>query len=315
MNAPNTKLHPDQVGTGRTDQIIARRFVATTFDTDADSLDCIRITYRAQPAAGGTPAVNPKAATYEVDPTGAGAGKGRVTLKVKNYDTTGTANADVSFTIDLDGTAKVAWASGNATAQTVKDVIDLINENDAGGTSGKLLEGFHAEIGPGGLYDLPVTVASMWLTQAAAYIKGPGALGEPTMFLRRDMEVHTIDSDYLYIARLNLLNKQSDRRNVKLLDLYGAIGTDTGASVLVIQDDDEKYVVPSGTWATDLANHQTYYDVAAARLPAGPQSATNSVEHNPHFAAPMRGPLVVIVKGDTGAAQTVTLNAMLQAAS
>ena len=77
-------------------------------------------------------------------------------------------------------------------------------------------------------------------------------------------------------------------------------------------DDDEDYVVPSGTWATDFANHDLIHEVAAASLPAG-AGAANSLNHNPVEAGSVRGPLLVIVKGETGGAQDIVLNAVMQA--
>ena len=45
------------------------------------------------------------------------------------------------------------------------------------------------------------------------------------------------------------------------------------------------------------------------------QVPTNSFEHNPAFAAPQRGPLVVILASSTDAAQTLNLIASMQVVS
>ena len=308
MSIPNTNMHPNQFGAGSLSAPFSKRLDIATLATDADALDCLYLTYSDDVIPGGNPEVTPKAATVTVDGNGAGT-QGRLTIKIKNYDAnTGTANSDVSFTIDFDG-AKSGWSSGAAVANSLKDVIDLLNADDAGGTSGKLLRGIKAHIGPGGLYGMYLQTAAMFQDLAETYIK-PAGIGY-TGCLKRDMEVDTLDSDYLVYWRLGMPEVR-DRSLLKLLDLYGAIGTDTGCTVYVVRDDVEDYVIPTGTWATDFANYEIVYQVAAASLPAGSGASSNSVEHNPAFAGAERGPLAVIVKGDTGSAQTVNLVARLQ---
>lgn len=312
MVAPRTNSHPNYIGNGSLRAAFSERLDLTTLGTDADQLDCLYISYNPEVPPGGTPAVTPRGATVAVSQTGAGANNARITLAVQNHNASGAANSDVSFTIDLDGTVRTTgWTSGNSTAHSIKDIIDLINKDDAGGTNGNLLCGFHAWIGPGGMYDISVQrTALMWQTLAATEILAPSVTGTPTSFLKRDAAVDTIDSDYFSYWRLGQPEVR-DRGLFKLLDLYGAIGTDTGATVYIVRDDEEDFVEPTGTWGTDIANHEEVASIAAASLPAGAGGA-NWLEHNPHFAPPQRGPLVVIVKGDTGDAQTINLVAKMQ---
>ena len=313
MSTPNTMKHPDYIGSGRVNALIQKGVNVTTFGTDAQSPSCLELGFVSAPFAGSTPAVNPYAATVAIS----GSGK-TLTIAVKNRDVDGSANSDVSFVITF-GAAKVAWSAGAASAYSLKEVIDLLNEDDAGGTSGKLLQCIKAQIGPGGRYDMVMNGAATFLTVAAKYIQGVGINQDMTGCLPRDMAVSTEDSDFFLYWRLGM-PEEKDRRSFKLLDIWGTVGTDTGATValsggvIVIRDDDENYVTPGGTWATDLANHEMYYHMDAASLPSYPNYVgAGALIHNPNEAAALRGPLLVIVKGNTDTAQTVNLKAIMQA--
>ena len=305
---PYTENHPAAIGNGSLTGLIAKRLDITTFDTDADALDCLKISYMPEIFPGGEPAVTPDNATYTVAVT---TNIITITYNVRNAAGTFTT---VTHTITPAG-AKVDWAAGAASAYSLKDVIDLLNEDDAGGTSGKLLCGIKASIGPGGMYDMLVDqTAAGFQAETATAILPPGTTGSPTSFFKRDMAVYTEDSLYFATWRL-AFPEEGDRQLFKLLDLYGTIGTDSTCNLYVVRDDILDFVEPTGTWVTDLANHDTVYQVAAASLPSGPQSATNSFEHNPAFAAPQRGPLVVILASSTDAAQTLNLIASMQVVS
>ena len=298
-----TDQHPNLVGNGSLVAPFSERLYIADFDTDAQALDCLYISYSPEVGVGMTPAVTPKAATYTVTVT-----TNVITLKVKNHDTEGSDNSDVSFTI-TPAAAKVDWSSGAASAYTLKDVIDLINEDNAGGTSGELLAGFKAWIGPGGLYDLLVDQTSAgFQAESETYIKPAGAVGGYTSFFKRDMAVWTTDSDYVAIKRLGQPEVR-DRGLFALLDLYGAIGTDTGCTVTVIRDDVEDFVEPVGTWATDIANHEELYRVAASGLPATPGLTNKAISDR------CRGPLAIVIKGDTGSGQSIDIVARMQAVS
>jgi len=305
-----TLKHPDAIGNGSLSALFSRRLDHTTFGTDAQSLACLRLTFTPENAPGTVPAVHPHAATYTVAAT-----TNVITLAVKCQTASGADAGDVSFTITPAG-AKVDWSAGAASAYTLKDVIDLINEDNAGGTNGALLAGFKASIGPGGMYDMLVDQTSAgFLPESATYIQPAGTTGTGTSFFKRDMAVWTTDSDFLAVWRLTSADGREENRDMfKLLDLYGTVGTDTGATLYVVRDDVEDFVQPTGTWATDIANHEEIYSVTAASLPAyAGYVGAYAMNHNPAEAAPVRGPLVVILKGDTGDTQTLNINAIMQA--
>lgn len=314
MTSPRTNQHPDFVGPATLMVPWSERLDIATLQTDAAALNCLYISYNPEIPEGGSPAVRPHAATVAVDQNGAGTNQPRINIAIKCQNASGAALSDVTFTIDCLTTGKVAWASNAATALSLKDVIDLLNEDDGGGTNGKLLSGIKCWVGPGGLLDfIPGRTALGMQELAATYIQNAGTTGSPTGFFKRDMEVDTQDSDYLVYWRIGVPEPR-DGGVFKLLDLYGAIGTDTGATVYVVRDHAEDYVIPTGTWATDIANHEEVASVAASSLPAGSGGA-NWLEHNPMFAPGVQGPIVVIVKGDTGNGQVVNLIARLQRVS
>jgi len=311
---PYTENHPAAIGNGSLTGLIAERLNISAMDTDSTALDCIKISYTPEIFPGGEPKVTPDNATYTVAAT---TNVITITYNVRNA---AGAFSQVTNTITPAG-AKVAWSAGAASAYTLKDVIDLLNEDDAGGTSGKLLCGIKASIGPGGMYDLIVDQTSAgFQAEAATAILPPGTTGSPTSFFMRDMAVWTTDTAFITIWRIAYPEEQ-DRQLFKLLDLYGEVTADTSdtvsdmAGIMVVRDDVEDFVEPVGTWATDIGNHDIVYHVDRDSFPTGPQSATYSFEHNPAYAAPQRGPLVVIQKGATAASKVVRINASTQVVS
>ena len=311
-NYPNSDRGPVVIPSDRRDQVIGKQFRMAAFSTDADALALLILSYAAQPGDGGNVTVNPTNATITVVQNGAGSNQALITLAVKNSNN-GSANSDVTFAISCTATAATTgWASNAATAFTLKDVIDLINAGDGGGTSGKLLRGFHAEIGPGGRYDMILTGALHLQNLSATYINPPGIPSARTKVVKMDHAVWTEDSDFMLQFRIGNPTG-NDNGGIKMLDLWGAIGTDTGATVTIVRDAYEDYVLPTGTWATDLANHAKLYEVAAANLPSGANYVgAYALPHEPHCAPVWKGPLLVIVKGDTDAAQTVDISAAYQ---
>jgi len=307
--------NPDTIGNGRLHQMFTKRLDMAAA-TDADSLNCLRVSFSQEIPPGGTPAVQPTAGTVTVDATAK-----TIVLRVENKDATGSANADITFTITM-AAAKVDWSAGAASAYSLKDIIDLINDEDAGGTSGKFLANFRCWIGDGGMYDLTCNGVEQFQDLAETYIMSPGGTASYTAFLKQAFTgtgAVTSDSDYNVIWRVGFPEAR-DRGLFKLLDLYGAIGTDTGgtvalnAGVMVVGDDIKDYVLPVGTWATDIANHkQIPYWVDCANLPSGAGSASNSVNHNASEAAPIQGPVVILIKANTRFdTQTLNLIAQLQ---
>ena len=310
---PNSNTSPRLVSSGLLTALIQKRVEVTDFDTDAQALDCLYISYASEVEPGGTPARRPTAGTITVDGDGAGT-QIRITLTVENQNAAGAAAADISFTIDGDGSVRSDWSSGAAVANTLKDIIDLINEDDAGGTFGKMLSGFKAWIGPGGMYDMLVTGASFFQDLSETYIQPPGNTLAYTSFLKRDMAVFTYDSDYMFYWRISSVQELRDRANMYWLDLWGTVGTDAGATVKAYRDDYDEFVEPVGTWATDIANHPELFSVATSALATTP-GVSLGLPWTMDKASVIRGPIVIILKGDTGSGQTLNLAATIRSSN
>jgi len=305
MTMQKTLLHPDAIGNGSYAAPFTKR-IDIAAATDADSPNCLYISWNPEIFPGNTPAIQPGAGSVTVDGDGAGT-QARITLTVENKTSAGVANSDITFTIDCDG-AKTDWSSGAAVAYSLKDIIDLINDDNAGGTSGKFLQGFHCWIGEGGMYDLVCGGAAMFQDLAETYIMPGGCTGGYTGFLKRDLGDivggAASDGDHFAIWRLGLPESR-DRGLFKILDLYGTVSADTGddvsdnAGIMVVRDDYMDYVTPVDTWATDIQNHEFVYHVGRDNFPNSAGVATYNFIHKPDEAPVVRGPVVVIVKHDT----------------
>ena len=294
----NTVLHPDALGAGHLGRTIVRNM---TRATSANTEYALRISYNPKVGAGLTPAVRPAAGTVTITADTS------LVLKVENYDASGAANSDVSFTIAF-GAAKVGWASGSATAYSLKDIIDLINERDAGGTSGELLDGFQAWAQDAPL-DLPVNTASRFVNLAETYLLDAANGG--TACLARDLDVDTVDSDLILYMRINGASpagsKQIDRKPIRFLDIWGSITGTTNGTVKIYSDDPNDYVLPTGTYATDLANHTVLAQFAAASLSANRGTSPGVATGSGSEPESWNGPLIVEIKSDNVSATNVNV--------
>jgi len=301
------------VGDGDLKAPYTKNLRMTTFATDADAAACLAIQYMPNLPDGGSTSVMPHSATWTMDGNGAGT-QGRITLTVNYRTYSSNSDSTKTFTIDFDESARSAWSSDAAVAYTLKELVDLINESDGGGTNGNLLDGFKcwALNAP---HDMILNGAAQFQDESATYIMTGGGTSAYTSVLKLDHAVHTIDSDYVAYLRIGGSPEEPrDRGPVKFIDLYGAIGTDTGATVRIYGDDIEDYVAPTATYATDLANHELFLQVAAANVSANSGTTPGSAP-DVERASRMRTPVIVELKGDTGAGQTVNLNIQLQQAS
>ena len=301
MSTPNTIDHPNFVGNSTINAVQTELFKrVNTTDDEA----CLYISYVPENAPGLTPSVTPYAATVTVDADGAGSSKARITLAVKNRGTSGSNNSDVSFTIDCDVSSKSDWSSGAAAAHSLKDIIDLINEDDAGGTSGKLLTGFSAWIG-NAPYDLDVNVASMFVDESETYIMAPGGTRGYTSFLKRDLSVHKVDSDYIMYHRFGMPEKR-DRGLFNFIDIVGTVTGTTNGTLKIYRDDYADFVEPTGTYATDLANHDVLFECALSSLSAN-SGSTPGVAPDADRAEVWQGPVVIEAKSDDLSAITARM--------
>ena len=150
--------------------------------------------------------------TFTVDADGATGSKMLLTLTVGRRDFTGTALADLTWVIS-GAAAKVAWtsttASGTASAATLKDVIDLINEID--GFKAWALHAPHsASVNSGFFIDL-----------VATGIKSGVGLDGVSEVLNRDISEY-VDANSDKVAWMRIgLPEVRDRDSFELMDVFG----------------------------------------------------------------------------------------------
>lgn len=298
-----TDRHPDFIGNGSLAAVFSQAMKRTS---TSNTEYCLGISFNQETIPGGTPAVQATNGTVQVTGSGS-ANTATIVLRVENKDGSGTAGSDVTFTITV-AAAKVGWSAGAASAYTIKDVIDLINEDDAGGTNGKFLQCFKAWI-KDARYDLPVNAAGMFASEAEKAILPPGGTAGYTYFLTRDLDVDTVDSDLVRYMRIGLPEAR-DRGLFKCIDMFGTITGTTNGTIKVYRDDIEDFVAPTGTYATDMANHDLLFQLAAASLSAN-AGTTAGMPLDLERAAVWRGPVVVEVKSDD--VTNVDMRVLLQA--
>ena len=298
---PKTNSHPNLVGNGSLGAVFSKAMVRTSTDDNY----MLGLSYSADVFPGSSPAVLPKNGTVQLAGS-ASPNTATIVLRVENVNgNTGTDNADVTFTITV-AAAKVAWSAGAASAYTLKDVIDLINEDDAGGTSGKLLQGFKAWIldAP---YDLEINAADAVATAAEANIKWAGTVSGYTQVLSRDVSAHVINTDEKVFYMRVGMPESRDRGLFEFLDLWGAQTGTTSGEITVYRDDIDDFVEPVGTYATDLANHEVLYSLTSTSLSAN-RGATPGVSAGTGSRPEVwRGPVIVAVQASDLTAATIRL--------
>ena len=297
---PFTSKHPDSLGNGSLRALISNKMKRSSTDDEYT----LGLSYITDVSPGGTPKIQPTAGTIQVAGEAA-ANTAVITLRVENKDADGDANTDVSFTITV-AAAKVAWAAGAASAYTLKDVIDLINEDDAGGTSGELLGGFKAWVldAP---YDSQVNAANFFADQAETYIMPAGNTKAYTKAASRDVSAHNVDSDEVFYMRLGLAESR-DRGLMKFIDIFGTVTGETNGTAKIYRDDYDDFVEPVGTYATDVANHdQMWAQVIGTTTLSGSRATNSGYAPDPERAEVWQGPLVLEIKSDDVTAIDLTV--------
>ena len=286
---PFTNAHPNTIGNGS----LAATLVQLMSRDATDNEYMLGISYSPETFPGSSPSVTPRNGEITMDGS-ASPNAATIVLTVENGAANGDANVDVTFTITV-AAAKVDWSSGAASAYTLKDVIDLINENDAGGTSGKLLSGFRAFIldAP---YDLEINAADAIMTQAKQSIKWAGSTGGYTKCLSRDVSTHVINTnEKVYYKRIGFPESR-DRGLFKFLDLWGSQTGTTSGEVTVYRDDIESFVEPVGTYATDRGNHEILFSMASTSLSANRGTTPGVPSGGLGEPETWRGPVVLAVQ-------------------
>jgi hypothetical protein len=250
---------------------------------------CLALNYSLKPQKEESPSLRKQKATVQA---AVGTGTLVITITIPRYTETGAATTDMTYVI-TGAASKVAWATANdidytASALTMKDVVDLLNEID--GMQAYVLHCPHSLSVNNNDYialsetDIPV--------QPAKYLST----------LYRDVSEAIIDTDKKAFF-LRLGNPEArDAGSLKLVGL-DVLATGTTPRVRLYRDDirnfDAEY---SATFATEQANKQMYVNTIVAT-----DTQTEVVDHDLQTALTYQSPLLLVVDATDLSACTATI--------
>jgi len=215
------------IGNGRLDAVEIKGPM-TLADTTMPSL---ALQWVQQPVRGELQTVQRENATITIDADGSSS-KLKVTLTIERRDFVGDALADLTYVIS-GAAAKSAWtsttASGTASAATLKDVIDLINELD--GFKAWALHAPHSmSVNSDNFIDLAETGIQ----------SGTGVESASEVLYRDASDFVDGNSDYVAYLRIGLPEVR-DADALKLLSIEGTSTGVTNGVLRLYQDDYSKY--------------------------------------------------------------------------
>jgi hypothetical protein len=217
---------PNYKGNGRLDGVFTRSL--TLSDTAHPTL---ALQYCKFPIAGEMQTVQRTRGTIAIEPTGSTDSKLKITLKVYRKDFTGSALSALTWAISA-GSAKVAWssttASGTASASTLKEVQDLINE----------LPDFKAWV-----LHAPFAMSvnsDDFIALAETDVQPGGGAAGYTQVLYRDVSAFAVGNKEVAYLRLGLPELR-DRNALELFDIAGTVTGHTNGTLKVYRDDESDY--------------------------------------------------------------------------
>lgn len=257
-----------QIGNGRLDAIQ----IVGPFTLADDTQPCLAVQWAPEPVRGEKQTVHRHAASITIDADGASGSKLLVTLTVKRRDFAGDDLADLTYAIS-GAAAKVAWssttASGTASAATLKDVVDLINEIH--GFKAWTMHAPHA-----------MSVNSEhFIDLAETYLKTGTGPGDYFYALHRDVSDFDAGGGHQVLwARIGLPEPR-DRNAMRLLRVEGAVTGNTAGTVKVYRDDVMEYG----------SDQEVYLQKALTDT-----NFTNYLDRTIENADTIRGPVLLEVK-------------------
>jgi hypothetical protein len=258
-------MSKDIFGDGRLDAIEIKGPLTFADDTGA----CLAIQWAPMPVRGEQQTIKRNNCTITIDANGGTTSSFLlITLTIDRTDFTGTALADLVYTIE-GGATKVEWAANAATAVTMKDVVDLIKE----------LDGFNAWV-LNARNDASVANDDFIDLAATALKTGTGVDGVSEI-LQRDVSAYTYDGDLVAWMRVGLPEPR-DRSAFQLLDVSGTSAGITNGTIKAYRDDIDQF-------------GETQEEYLSAALVA---AQTSYIGDNKLEAAVVRGPLLIEVKSD-----------------
>jgi len=276
----------DGIGAGKVDQVFIANSKAITLSDI--TMPCLGLNYSLAGQANESPLVRYDAATIEIDNNG-NASKLEITVTIQVVDQEGSAGTDITYTMAVvaSGSANTAWQGTSPTftadAYTLYDAIKLL----------KLIPGMNARAihAP---YDMILNSDNFIDLAAGTYIYNqPGKYLE---CLYRDVDQFKIDGDLVTYMRIGL-PEPDDSGAFQILDIYGDITGATNDYIRIYRDDIADYVLPTGTYATDMGKKQVLL------YRADPDYSAGVFGDNIDDAMTVLGSVIVEIKSDdlTGA--------------
>lgn len=257
------------IGNGRLDAIEVKGPL-TLSDT---TLACLALQWNMRSVRGEKQTEQRSKATVTIDADGATGSKFLMTLTVERKNFTGGDLADLTYVIS-GAAAKVNWtsttASGTASASTLKELIDLINE----------LEGFKAWAlhAP---HDMSLNSGFFIDLAATTILIGAGADGR-TEVIQRDVSAFVINTNEEVLWARISLPEERDRNAFFLHLIQGKQTGATSGEVKLYRDDYDEYGQTGETYVNKTAVATTLTDYASYDMLTAPT---------------LRGPCILEVTG------------------
>jgi hypothetical protein len=244
-----------------------------------DTMPCLGLQWSPMPIKGEDITAYRTNATVTINPTGASGSKLLITLTVARRLFAGTATTSLTFAIsgaaakvNWSGTSKNGLTSGTASAATLKDVVDLINQ----------IPGFKAWA-VNAPYAMSVNSA-YFIALAATSIKTGTGIESFTEVLHRDVsEFVDANSDKVAWMRIGLPDI-NDRNAMRLVRVEGTATGVTNGVVKVYRDDVAEYG----------ETQEVYLEKALGTTAV----FTNYLDRTIENADTIRGPVLLEVRSD-----------------
>ena len=263
------------IGNGKVDAIFTKQIISLADTT----MPLLALNWSGKPIAGEVPTIRKSKATVTVDANGgAGTSKLKVLITIVNYDETGVAATNLTYTISGAAT-RAEWSGTSPTfvagAVTMKDVIDLLNL--VPGLQAYLLHApYYLSANTDQFIDVAVTDIPMQ----------PGKFLET---LYRDVDASVVDTNK-YVAFLRIgLPELRDSGSMRLIRLTAAVTGATSGKVRLYRDAYANYAKEySATYGTCMGNKQMFVDKTLVNT-----TLTDYIDSDILKAMTLQGPIIL----------------------
>ena len=263
------------IGNGKVDAIFTKQIISLADTT----MPLLALNWSGKPIAGEVPTIRKSKARVTVDANGgAGTSKLKVLITIVNYDETGVAATNLTYTISGAAT-RAEWSGTSPTfvagAVTMKDVIDLLNL--VPGLQAYLLHApYYLSANTDDFIDVAVTDIPMQ----------PGKFLET---LYRDADASLVDTNKL-VAFLRIgLPELRDSGSMRLIRLTATVTGATSGKVRLYRDAYANYAKEySATYGTCMGNKQMFVDKTLVNT-----TLTDYIDSDILKAMTLQGPIIL----------------------